>query len=95
MLCIIVVPCVTIVERKVNCHGAGNNSKTFCSLQRHDKKNPMKKGSPNPKPEAWRGYYESRAYERMKVLNSDNKLKLISNSTKIFTLGDKEISQAL
>ena len=56
---------------------------------------PMKKGSPNPKPEAWREYYESRAYERMKVLNSDNKLKLISNSTKIFTLGDKEISQAL
>ena len=31
----------------------------------------------------------------MKVLNNDKKLKIISNNKKIFTLKDKEISQAL
>ena len=34
-----------------------------------------KKGSPNPDPEAWEGYYKSRAFERMTVHNNDKKLK--------------------
>ena len=56
---------------------------------------PIKKGSPNPDPEAWKEYYESRDYERMKVLDNDKKLKNMSNNKKTFILGDKEISQAL
>ena len=54
-----------------------------------------KKGSPNPAPEAWKHYYESRAYERKKVLDNDKKLKESPNNKKIITLGDKEISKAL
>ena len=56
---------------------------------------PMKKGSANPDPEAWKEYYESRAYERMKVLNNDKKLRNLSNNKKVIALGDKEISYAL
>ena len=54
-----------------------------------------KKGSPNPDPEAWKHYYESRAYERKKVLDNDKKLKESPNNKKIIALGDKEISKAL
>ena len=33
--------------------------------------NTTKKGSPNPDPEAWKVYYESRSFERKKVLDYD------------------------
>ena len=54
-----------------------------------------KKGSPNPDPEAWKEYYESRAFERRKVLDNDEKLKESSKVKKIVSLGDKETSRAL
>ena len=55
------------------------------------------KGSPNPDPEAWKMYYESRAFERKRVLDNDEKLKLKKSPIrrKNVTLGDKAISRAL
>ena len=54
-----------------------------------------KKGSPNPDPQAWKSYYESRALERKKVLDNDRKFMEESKRNRVVVLDDKQISQAL
>ena len=49
-----------------------------------------KKGSPNPDPEAWKQFYESRAVERKKVLDNDKKLKESPSKKNTITLGDQQ-----